>query len=186
MSEKHLSNNEVRNYVCEKQQSLTNIALSPVLPQAVAALRVIQPRLHIPDPKTQYESPRLPQTISKCSSETVLLGADVKTEDAETTPSQLFPDLNLSHPLPLIIRATNGKSKDKREKKIKLSTVVEADALEGFFAKYAEVCKTGMSGLKKRDRSKAKERLKAKKRKQGGVGAVGTVPGAIEIKKEKA
>jgi signal recognition particle subunit SRP14 len=53
---------------------------------------------------------------------------------------------------------------------------VEVDALEGFYAKYAEICKLGMSGLKKRDRSKAKERLKAKKKKQGG-GAV------TEIKK---
>ncbi|TVY89203.1 hypothetical protein LAWI1_G005131, partial [Lachnellula willkommii] len=82
---------------------------------------------------------------------------------------------NPSQPLPLIIRATNGKSKEKRDKKVKLSTIVEADALEGFFAKYAEVCKTRMSGLKKRDRSKQKEKLKAKKRKQGGGAAAGTV-----------
>jgi signal recognition particle subunit SRP14 len=116
----------------------------------------------------------------------VVYGADTDVEDAETTPSQPFPDLNPSQPLPLIIRATNGKSKDKRDKKIKLSTIVEADALEGFFAKYAEVCKIGMSGLKKRDRSKAKERLKAKKRKQGGAAAAGTVAGGVEIKKEKA
>jgi signal recognition particle subunit SRP14 len=115
----------------------------------------------------------------------VLFGADTDIEDAETTPSQPFPDLNPSQPLPLIIRATNGKSKEKRDKKIKLSTIVEADVLEGFFAKYAEVCKSGMSGLKKRDRSKAKERLKAKKRKQGGA-AAGTASGGVDIKKEKA
>ncbi|RDL32453.1 Uncharacterized protein BP5553_08909 [Venustampulla echinocandica] len=84
-------------------------------------------------------------------------------------PSEQFPDLDLSKPLPIIIRATNGKSKANREKKIKLSTVVEADALEGFFFKYAEVCKGGMSALKKRDRSKAKEKLKAKKKKLGGA-----------------
>jgi signal recognition particle subunit SRP14 len=48
---------------------------------------------------------------------------------------------------------------------------VEADALEGFFARYAEVCKQGMSGLKKRDRAAAKEKLKAKKKKQGAAGA---------------
>ena len=89
---------------------------------------------------------------------------------SEISPSNPFPDLNLDSPLPIIIRATNGKSKEKREKKIKLSTVVEPDALEGFYARYAEVCKAGMSGLKKRDRSKAKEKLKAKKRKQGAVG----------------
>lgn len=95
----------------------------------------------------------------------------------ETTPEQPFPDLNPSKPLPIIIRATNGKSKEKRDKKIKLSTVVDANALDAFFAKYAEVCKLGMSGLKKRDRSKQKEKLKAKKKKQGGVSA------ATEVKR---
>lgn len=103
-------------------------------------------------------------------------------ETSEIASGQPFSDLNPSQPLPLIIRATNGKSKEKRDKKIKLSTIVEADGLETFFAKYAEVCKTRMSGLKKRDRSKAKEKLKAKKRKQGGAAAAGTV----EVKKEKA
>jgi signal recognition particle subunit SRP14 len=95
---------------------------------------------------------------------------------AETSLPQLFPDLAPSKPLPIIIRATNGKSKEKIKEKVKLSTTVEVDALEGFYAKYAEICKLGMSGLKKRDRSKAKEKLKAKKKKQGG-GA------ATEIKK---
>jgi signal recognition particle subunit SRP14 len=109
----------------------------------------------------------------------VAYGEEVDTETPETTPSQPFPNLNPSQPLPLIIRATNGKSKEKRDKKIKLSTIVEADALEGFFAKYAEVCKTRMSGLKKRDRSKQKEKLKAKKRNQGGS----TATGAGEVKK---
>ncbi|RFU31969.1 hypothetical protein B7463_g4353, partial [Scytalidium lignicola] len=85
-----------------------------------------------------------------------------------------FPDLHSpSKPLPIIIRATNGKPKDKRDKKIKLSTIVAPDALDVFFAKYAEVCKLGMSALKKRDRSKAKEKLKAKKKKKGAVSAGG-------------
>ncbi|TVY22007.1 Signal recognition particle subunit srp14 [Lachnellula arida] len=113
------------------------------------------------------------------SQKRMVYGEDVDTGTPESTPSQPFPDLNPSQPLPLIIRATNGKSKEKRDKKVKLSTIVEADALEGFFAKYAEVCKTRMSGLKKRDRSKQKEKLKAKKRKQGGGAAAGTV----EVKK---
>jgi len=89
------------------------------------------------------------------------------------SPSDPFPDLHPSKPLPVIIRASNGKSKDKRKEKVKLSTVVESDALEGFFAKYAEVCKMGMSGLKKRDRSKAKEKLKAKRKKQAGAAGAG-------------
>jgi len=104
-------------------------------------------------------------------------GEDTDVDAPEPTVERSFPDLNPSKPLPIIIRATNGKSKEHRDKKIKLSTVVDPNALEAFFVKYAEVCKLGMSGLKKRDRSKQKEKLKAKKKKQGGVGT------ASEIKK---
>ncbi len=104
-------------------------------------------------------------------------GEDTDVDAANPTAKQPFPDLNPSKPLPIIIRATNGKSKEHRDKKIKLSTVVDAGALEAFFAKYAEICKLGMSGLKKRDRSKQKEKLKAKKKKQGGSGT------AVETKK---
>jgi signal recognition particle subunit SRP14 len=89
------------------------------------------------------------------------------------TNEQPFPDLYPAVPLPIIIRATNSKSKDHRDKKIKLSTVVEADALEGFYSKYAEVCKASMSGLKKRDRRGAKEKQRAKK-KQGAAAGAGT------------
>lgn len=81
-------------------------------------------------------------------------------------PDSLFPDLHPSSPLPVLIRATDGKSKEHRADKIKFSTIVQPDQLEGFFLRYAEICKGGMSGLKKRDRSKNK--AKAKKRKGGG------------------
>ena len=94
-------------------------------------------------------------------------GEDTGVEASEPTVAQPFSDLNPSNRFPIIIRATNGKSKDHRGKKIKLSTIVDAGALDGFFAKYAEICKLGMSGRKKRDRSKQKEKLKAKKKKQG-------------------
>lgn len=103
---------------------------------------------------------------------------DTKIEDPGS--SQPFADSDPSKSFPIIIRATNGKSKEKREKKIKLSTIVEAGALEGFYAKYADVCKSKMSALKKRDRSKAKERLKAKKKKGG---AAGTAAGVADVKK---
>ena len=60
----------------------------------------------------------------------------------------------------------------RRDEKIKLSTIVKPEDLEKFFARYAEVCKSGMTGLKKRDRSgaKAKARAKAKKKKAGEGG----------------
>jgi len=49
--------------------------------------------------------------------------------------------------------------------------VVQADELEGFFTRYAEVCKGGMAGLKKRDRSGRKGKgKKAKRKKEVGVG----------------
>jgi len=54
---------------------------------------------------------------------------------------------------------------------VKLSTEVQADQLEGFFTRYAEVWKAGMGGLKKRDRKKAKAK-KTKKKKGKGEGEV--------------
>jgi signal recognition particle subunit SRP14 len=104
----------------------------------------------------------------------VIHGEDTGVEVSEKT-NDPFPDFNPSRSIPILVRATDGKSKEHRAEKIKLSTIVEPDALEGFFIKYAEVCKLGMSGLKKRNRSKAKEKLKAKKKKLGGAAAAGDV-----------
>ncbi|KAI9787712.1 MAG: hypothetical protein M1839_000243 [Geoglossum umbratile] len=84
-------------------------------------------------------------------------------------PIDTLTDLHPSDPLPILIRATNGKSKAGRSGKVKLSTVVEPDSLEEFFGRYAEVCKAGMGALKKRDRS-GRKKAKAKKRKAGGEG----------------
>ena len=77
-------------------------------------------------------------------------------------------DLHPENPLPIIVRATNGKSKEKRADKVKLSTVVQPDALEAFYTRYVEVCKAGMQALKKRDRSKRKKD-KTKKKKGGAA-----------------
>ncbi|MCJ1274018.1 hypothetical protein MMC21_001812 [Puttea exsequens] len=74
-----------------------------------------------------------------------------------------FTDLHPPHPLPILIRATNGKSREHRKDRIKFSTVVQAVELEGFFSRYADVCKAGMAGLKKRDRSGRKAKAKKKK-----------------------
>lgn len=79
-------------------------------------------------------------------------------------------DTHPPDPLPLIVRATDGKTQDrernKNPDKVKLSTVVQPDDLEAFYARYADVCKGGMQALKKRDRSKRK---KAKAGKKKGV-----------------
>ncbi|MCJ1471586.1 hypothetical protein MMC13_000226 [Lambiella insularis] len=81
-----------------------------------------------------------------------------------------FADLHPASPLPVLMRATTGtskeKAKEKAKEKIKISTIVQPEALEAFFVRYAEVCKSGMQGLRKRDRS-GRKKAKAKKRKGG-------------------
>lgn len=89
----------------------------------------------------------------------VTYGQDIP-QPSEEEPS---PDINPGKPLPLIIKATNGKGKRDRSKKVKLSTVVNPEDLEAFYVRYADVCKTGMTALKPRDRSKKKAKAKKKK-----------------------
>ncbi|KXG45953.1 Signal recognition particle, SRP14 subunit [Penicillium griseofulvum] len=74
----------------------------------------------------------------------------------------------------ILIRATDGNtntpnlknaSKETRiaknkSQKVKLSTIVNPDDIEAFYVRYAEVCKAGMSGLKKRDRRARKAKTK--------------------------
>lgn len=86
-----------------------------------------------------------------------------------------------------MIRATDGKTSNPNPKgddarkvtkktkaaKKKISTIVAPGALEGFYARYADVCKAGMTGMKKRDRS-AKKKGKAKK---GSAAATTTAVG---------
>ncbi|KAK8215633.1 signal recognition particle, SRP9/SRP14 subunit, partial [Phyllosticta paracitricarpa] len=72
-------------------------------------------------------------------------------------------DTHPPSPLPVIVRATDGKSKPRRGDKVKLSTLVQPDALDAFYARYADVCKAGMTALKPRDRSKRKTQLKKRK-----------------------
>jgi signal recognition particle subunit SRP14 len=73
----------------------------------------------------------------------------------------------------ILVRATDGGTqnpktqpsdkvkKTKSASKVKLSTIVAPADLESFFVRYADVCKAGMVGMKKRDRS-AKKKGKAK------------------------
>lgn len=89
----------------------------------------------------------------------VTYGQDIPQPSEE----ELSPDINPGKPLPLIIKATNGKGKRDRSKKVKLSTVVNPEDLEAFYVRYADVCKTGMTALKPRDRSKKKAKAKKKK-----------------------
>jgi signal recognition particle subunit SRP14 len=78
-------------------------------------------------------------------------------------------DLNPPGSLPIIVRASNAVCQEKRKagEKEKISTIVQPDDLESFFSRYAEVCKKGMEGLRKRDRSKKKKKDKKKVKKEG-------------------
>ncbi|KAJ8124630.1 hypothetical protein O1611_g9010 [Lasiodiplodia mahajangana] len=82
----------------------------------------------------------------------------------EASDEAVLPDLHPPRPVPILIRATNSKGKEARtaKEKVKLSTVVEPDALPAFFERYAEICKLGMGSLKPRDRSKRKGKAKKK------------------------
>ncbi|KAI0424936.1 signal recognition particle 14kD protein [Xylaria sp. FL1042] len=73
-------------------------------------------------------------------------------------------DRHPPHPLPVLIRVTNAKGKEDRKanKKVKLSTVVDPDALTAFFERYADICKQGMGSLKPRDRSRRKGKARKK------------------------
>lgn len=86
-------------------------------------------------------------------------GAPLPSKEAPTADLKVANDQSY----PILVRATNGKSGDKIADKKKLSTVVQADALDQFYSRYAEVCKAGMLALKPRDRSKRKTKAKKKK-----------------------
>jgi signal recognition particle subunit SRP14 len=84
--------------------------------------------------------------------------------DADLPPSKkqktdALSDIHTAETFPLLIRATDGN-------KFKISTVVSQDGLDEFFGKYGDVCKSGMQGLKKRDRKKEKAKKEKKKEKK--------------------
>jgi signal recognition particle subunit SRP14 len=100
------------------------------------------------------------------------LSHNLPTPDPSTSPepTSKAPPLLQSPPLavaPVIVHATTGTSRTDKthSKKKKISTVVPPEELEGFYVRYAEACKAGMQGLKKRDRSGRKKKVKGK----GGV-----------------
>ncbi|KAL8788437.1 MAG: hypothetical protein Q9213_001660 [Squamulea squamosa] len=113
-----------------------------------------------------------PQCMSSKSNLTLVSPKTTPTS-SPTKAGVPFPDLALSSPLPVLIRASNGKSKENRKDKIKLSTIVQPEELDGFFTKYAEIMKVGTAALKKRDRSGRKKATKAKKKGKGAGGVDG-------------
>jgi signal recognition particle subunit SRP14 len=78
-------------------------------------------------------------------------------------------DLHPTLSLPIIVRASDGETQSKGRVKnknhVKVSTLVQPENLEGFFVRYADVCKATMLSLRKRDRRKRKAADKGKKKK---------------------
>lgn len=127
----------------------------------------IAPRSRSPPSASPASLARTPRTASSPASPTTPSGASADHLDAALAELEAPGE-----PLPLLIRATNGKGKEKRHEKILFSTIVQPDEIEGFFTRYAEVCKGGMSGgLRKRDKKgKGKKKTKGRegKEKVGG------------------
>ncbi|PHH58639.1 hypothetical protein CDD81_4962 [Ophiocordyceps australis] len=80
-----------------------------------------------------------------------------------STTQNPFPDLHPAQPMPIIIRATDGKSGKNKAQKIKLSTIVQPSDMHDFYSRYADSCKVGMTALKPRDRSKKKAKARKKR-----------------------
>ncbi|KAJ5162126.1 signal recognition particle SRP14 subunit [Penicillium capsulatum] len=101
----------------------------------------------------------LSKTSSKSRGSVYLTQKPLIDSVAKSPPSILIraTDGNTGAPNPK--SATNGKITKNKQSKVKFSTVVSPDDLEAFYTRYAEVCKAGMTGLKKRDR---KRKAKAK------------------------
>lgn len=69
-------------------------------------------------------------------------------------PEEVVENEN-SGPYSLLFRATDGKT--DKSKRIKISTVVDPQSLEEFWGLYTDCIKSGMSGLKKKDKKKQKK-----------------------------
>jgi signal recognition particle subunit SRP14 len=99
------------------------------------------------------------------------LSSSPPQDDASSSRQYEQQQRQQPQPASILIRATDGRtsnpdnrksdSERRQGPKAKISTIVSPDGLETFYARYAEVCKAGMVGLKKRDRS-AKKKGKTK------------------------
>lgn len=166
MASKSLSHDEVCNYTAFNLSTIRTGSShhSPtVLLETRSALELspVKPAWrHLPGSEEMYvvEANFLVIRGLYSNSMIVSYGQDAEMSDAKEGQTEV--QLTQS---PVIVRATNGKSKRNRAEKIKLSTVVEPGDLEGFYVRYGEVCKTGMTALKPRDRSKKKAKAKKKK-----------------------
>ena len=95
---------------------------------------------------------RLPSTESMIQSEPM---DDLQDEVKPIVLKQAITE-NKANTYKVLIRVTNG-GRDKASK-IKLSTIVDPEELEPFWASYTKVLKAGFPGLKKRSKKKKKKK----------------------------
>ncbi|KAJ5115795.1 hypothetical protein N7456_000143 [Penicillium angulare] len=101
----------------------------------------------------------LEKTTGKAQGTVLLTQKPLPASEANASPSVLIraTDANSNAPNPK--SADKGKITKDKSTKVKIGTVVKSEELEEFYTRYAEICKTRMTGLKKRDR---KRKAKAK------------------------
>ncbi|KAI5280723.1 hypothetical protein KEM54_003545 [Ascosphaera aggregata] len=146
MSTKHLSNDEVDANLFQFQAGLKFFS-------------VLKQLLHTQSVAKRGSIFLTQKRLTTSDSETTSLAAALTSLSPSSSSS-----LSEANPLSrssILIRVTNGRKKDAKSK---ASTLVAYDELEGFYTKYAEICKEGMIAMRKRDRSgKKKAKGKAKK-----------------------
>lgn len=127
-----------------------------------------RPRIRLPHTKTPYVQSLVTTHQDLNLTVPVTYDQTSSKSPADKVPGDPLADLHPTLALPVIIRASDGEtqSKDRVKNKdhVKISTIVQPDDLEGFFTRYADVCKTSMLSLRKRDRRKRKAD-KGKKKK---------------------
>ena len=81
-------------------------------------------------------------------------------------PTNVIPDDRVqndtSYPILVRISMNSTNNKDKKQEKLKISTVVETDQLSQFWQQYIRVLKGGFVGLKKKEKKKTKKSKVAK------------------------
>jgi signal recognition particle subunit SRP14 len=127
-----------------------------------------RPRIRLPHTKAPYVQSYIIHQEDTTLTVPVTYDQTSSKSPADKVPADPLVDLHPTLSLPVIVRASDGKtqSKDRVKNKdhVKISTIVQPDDLEGFFTRYADVCKASMLSLRKRDRRKRKAD-KGKKKK---------------------
>ncbi|KAG5421350.1 hypothetical protein I9W82_000440 [Candida metapsilosis] len=83
------------------------------------------------------------------------------SSNIDDLPTKVIPNQqiqnNSSYPVLVRVSMNSKNNKDKKQTKLKLSTVVEPDQLNQFWQQYIRVLKNGFVGLKKKEKKKSKK-----------------------------